>query len=198
MSETTIRPATPGDVSFFVSLVYFASPEYPIIFGSRSDATMSSLFKRRRNLFSHEFAQVALVDGRPAGFMLAYDYKQKKTLAASTAAMIAMTAGFTLLKSVPFLVKNADVLERIEPGEYFLSNIVVCDGFRGHGVGAVLMKKLEKDALARGCDKVVLETNAENARAISFYAGLGYSVVDTFSFVLSGGKRTYRRMAKNV
>jgi len=159
---------------------------------------MSSLFKRRRNLFSHEFAQVALVDGRPAGFMLAYDYEKKKKLAAATAAMIAMSAGFELIRSVPFLVKNADILERIEQGEYFLSNIAVSDSFRRCGVGAEMMRKLEKDALACGCDKVVLETNAENSRAISFYTGLGYTVADTFSFSLAGEKRTYRRMAKNL
>jgi ribosomal protein S18 acetylase RimI-like enzyme len=159
---------------------------------------MRAVFKRRRNLFSHEFAQVALVDGQSAGFMLAYDYEKKKKLAAVTAAMIAMTAGFELIRSVPFLVKNADILERIEPGEYFLSNIAVSDNFRRCGVGAALMEKLEQDALARGCDRVVLETNAENSRAISFYTCLGYAVVDTFSFVLDGKKRTYRRMAKKL
>ncbi len=109
-----------------------------------------------------------------------------------------MTAGFELIKNVPFLVKNANNLERVEPGGYYLSNIVVSDSFRGRGVGAALMKKLEQDAIARGCEKVVLETNAENTRAISFYTGLGFTVADTFSFALAGEKRTYRRMAKYV
>jgi len=198
MTNVKIRPATPGDTDFFLSNVYFSSPEYPIIFGGRADATMRAVFKQPRNLFSHEFAQIALVDGRPAGFTLAYNYVQKKKLAAATAAIIVMAAGFELIKSVPFLVKNANNLERVEPGGYYLSNIVVSDSFRGCGVGAALMKKLEQDAIARGCEKVVLETNAENTRAISFYTGLGFTVSDTFSFALAGEKRTYRRMAKYV
>jgi len=55
-----------------------------------------------------------------------------------------------------------------------LDNVVVDVKYRSMGIGAQLCKKIEEDAITRGCKFMVLDCFLENKRAQEFYNRLGY------------------------
>jgi GNAT superfamily N-acetyltransferase len=52
--------------------------------------------------------------------------------------------------------------------------ISVADGWRGRGIGTVLMEAAEASARRRGAEQVILDMHAANAGARRFYHRLGY------------------------
>ena len=59
--------------------------------------------------------------------------------------------------------------------------------YRGQGVAADLVRRLEKDLVSRGCSKVNLQVRTSNKKAVAFYQKLGYTVEERVSM----GKRLY-------
>lgn len=53
-----------------------------------------------------------------------------------------------------------------------LSHVWVHEGHRGHGLGTLLVRSAETEAVARGCLRVVLATH--NFQAPGFYERMGY------------------------
>jgi GNAT superfamily N-acetyltransferase len=66
-----------------------------------------------------------------------------------------------------------------------LAAMVVGEPFRRRGVGIRLMEEIEREARARGCMNLVLNTHERRADAHAFYEALGY-------------EHTGRRYAKNL
>ena len=60
------------------------------------------------------------------------------------------------------------------PGETTLTNIAVRTEYQKNKVGDSLLKIIEKDALQKGSDIVLLEVRESNEIAISFYENKGY------------------------
>ncbi|KAA3634984.1 MAG: GNAT family N-acetyltransferase [Calditrichaeota bacterium] len=58
-----------------------------------------------------------------------------------------------------------------------LYNIGVDPVFQGKGFGNILLKECEREAIRRGCDKIVLEVREGNHHAVEFYKNHGYTSV---------------------
>lgn len=58
-----------------------------------------------------------------------------------------------------------------------VAGLVVDEGYRGRGVGRVLMEQAERWAQERGCRSVRLRSNVVRSRAHAFYERLGYQVI---------------------
>lgn len=75
------------------------------------------------------------------------------------------------------------------PGlEVELQTLYVQEHFIGHGIGKSLLKAAEAKARERSAAPLWLSVNAENARALAFYARQGYAKVGTMYFVLGEGR----------
>lgn len=63
----------------------------------------------------------------------------------------------------------------IEPftDHIFLANLMILQKFQGQGIGKIIMKDL-----IRNNPKIVLEVLKVNQRAIQFYQGLGFEIVE--------------------
>jgi ribosomal protein S18 acetylase RimI-like enzyme len=54
-------------------------------------------------------------------------------------------------------------------------DLAILPEWRGRGVGRALLAAAEERACARGCGKLTLEVQDENARARALYAGFGFA-----------------------
>ncbi|XP_062610236.1 uncharacterized protein LOC134272016 [Saccostrea cucullata] len=62
----------------------------------------------------------------------------------------------------------------IPRSEAYLHYLAIEEKFKGQGYGTALLKKVEKEAVSRQCNKIFLLTFPSNTRAIKFYERHGY------------------------
>ncbi len=87
-------------------------------------------------------------------------------------------------------------LERIDQGTAKMRQVAVLDSMRGLGIGAALVKLVEREALAWGCRWIV--ANARET-ALGFYVKLGYeSLPGVFLEVGIPHRRVRRCLVKEV
>ncbi len=72
-------------------------------------------------------------------------------------------------------------------GVGYLSELVVADDARGHGIGSHLLASFESLAARRGCTRLALRTDA-GSRAVGFYEQRGWRVEATFTEWLAGAE----------
>jgi len=72
---------------------------------------------------------------------------------------------------------------RIDGPRAHAQRVAVREAYRGQGVGAAVMYKLEGLAAAQGCAEVVL---GSQDHAVPFYRAIGYHVVDPEPYVEAG------------
>lgn len=78
-------------------------------------------------------------------------------------------AGVAALHAIP-------LLERDESRGRLVA-LVVDEAYRGHGVGRVLMDRVEREARGLGCRDLEITSARDRAAAQRFYLGLGYEDV---------------------
>ena len=59
-----------------------------------------------------------------------------------------------------------------------MEDVVVAEGFRGAGVGRLLVSKMGEWAAARGASRLQLLADRQNSRALAFYAGLDWRTTE--------------------
>jgi GNAT superfamily N-acetyltransferase len=60
-------------------------------------------------------------------------------------------------------------------GDCLVEDVFVDASARGHGVGRALLEKATERALERGCRRMELDVNEENAAAIALYTSFGFT-----------------------
>jgi len=90
---------------------------------------------------------------------------------------VAETEGI-IVGFVHALVKDAPDIPIFVP-RYFtvVDNIVVKPGFQNHGIGELLMDKMQVWSIAKGATSIELNVYEFNSNAISFYARCGYKTL---------------------
>jgi GNAT superfamily N-acetyltransferase len=78
----------------------------------------------------------------------------------------------------------------------FVELLFVPDELRGQGVGTDLMRRAEREALARGCHSAWLDTFEFQAR--DFYERLGYTCFGELSDYPAGNRRYFMKKALRV
>ncbi len=71
----------------------------------------------------------------------------------------------------------------VEPVSALIAGLVIGEGHRSEGIGAVLLAAAEAWARARGCQRLVVATRVTRERAHRFYAREGYEVSKTSYFL---------------
>ena len=71
----------------------------------------------------------------------------------------------------------------VEPASAMILGLVIGEGHRSGGIGAVLLTAAENWARARGCQRLVVATRITRERAHRFYAREGYEVSKTSYFL---------------
>jgi ribosomal protein S18 acetylase RimI-like enzyme len=63
----------------------------------------------------------------------------------------------------------------------WIYSVAVSPSYRRAGIGARLMRRVERELRTRGCPKVNLQVRGGNTGAADFYESLGYAVEDRVS-----------------
>jgi len=76
------------------------------------------------------------------------------------------------------IVRDTPVFPVFVPRRYaIVDGIVVKSGFQNHGIGRILMDKMQEWATAKGAASIELNVYEFNKTAISFYERLGYQTL---------------------
>jgi ribosomal-protein-alanine N-acetyltransferase len=92
----------------------------------------------------------------------------RNLLLSPSACCLAAYHGGELVGSMVVLFRSTSRVARIY-------SLAVATTARGMGVGRRMMARAEKEARARGCDRLRLEVRMDNLPAIRLYEGLGFT-----------------------
>jgi ribosomal protein S18 acetylase RimI-like enzyme len=184
MAEIQIRSAIADDADKSTRLIYMTMGSLAdYLLGGDDDGAakgvISQLFRRQKNRYSHQYTNLAIIDGEVAGLLLSYPGKVLKSLNFPMArSMFAVNELPQLLRffyrSLPLIKINEAAAD-----EYFISNLAIFPEFQGHGVGKFLMSLAEKKAKESGLNKCALTVEIKNSHAVELYQYLGYQIVET-------------------
>ena len=187
------------EAEHFARLMEISAPEYfPALLGPRFSELFRRLFLEKQNLFSHEHVVFAIYGGQIAGMLLSYDWKVKEREEKRTGWLMMKSLGFDFLRKLPGFISSTSGSGRLERGDYYVSNVAVYPEFRGKGIGKALMLEAERLAKESGAERIVLDVETDNERAIAIYKKLGYSVEREHSLELEGKTYEFYRMAKEL
>ncbi len=119
---------------------------------------------------------------KPDGTVREQDYFLGLSADENVALLVAET-GKDLVGFVHAMVRDTPAIPVFVPRRYaIVDGIVVKSGFQNHGIGRILMEKMQEWALTKGATSIELNVYEFNETAISFYERLGYQ---TFSRKMS-------------
>ncbi|AEK72049.1 acetyltransferase [Thermococcus sp. 4557] len=187
------------EAEHFARLMEISAPEYfPALLGPRFSELFRRLYIEKANLFSHEHVVFAIYRGQIAGMLLSYDWKVKEMEEKRTGWLMMKSLGFDFLRKLPGFISSTSGSGRLERGDYYVSNVAVYPEFRGKGIGKALMLEAERLAKESGAERIVLDVERDNERAIAIYKKLGYSVEREHSVELEGRTYEFYRMVKGL
>jgi ribosomal protein S18 acetylase RimI-like enzyme len=176
MARITIRKGKPEDSAYFSQLMLFSAPEFfPYIFGSNVRDIVRNLFKEKRNWFSFENSYFVKVDGDIAGMALVFGSRLKKEEEPRTIGLLAKYMEGSSFMEPPD-PRTKEYTAQIGKRDYYISNIGIFPKFRCMGCGTKLLERVEKEAKKIGSERMVLDVEVDNERAIKLYERLGYHI----------------------
>ena len=98
------------------------------------------------------------------------------------------------LRVLKNLIHVASIVTKPDAGELYLSNLGVCHGERGRGIGRAMIDTKRKEARAKGYGKLALDVADTNPRAEKLYRRIGFEVVG--EKVFSGAANGFPKFKK--
>ncbi|MFB0515648.1 MAG: GNAT family N-acetyltransferase [Candidatus Neomarinimicrobiota bacterium] len=189
-----IRAANADDALIGTQLIYLPMGELgDFLFGlgepGMAQEVLGKLFAEACNLFSHQFAYIAIKSDQVVGLLLAYPGPLIRNLALTMAKQLLNIYGVPRMGR---FIWNAVPLSRIRepaPDEYFINTLAVLPDYQGQGIGTQLLAYAEYQAKSEGMRKCALDVDIENDGACRLYSRLGYSIVNSVR-----SKRLIRRI----
>ena len=195
-----LRPADENDMEFAFSMMLTAGGgfvEKALGVGSSELAKkiFLTLWTGKPNRFHCHNAHIAETNGIKTGFISSYSTDDKYYSGIPTGRIL--TAGGLRLVSY-YLLRPGFVLKLIrlpegKSGELYIGAAAVIEGFRGKGIGTLLMEKAFDKAKGYGLKTVSLTVSRDNHEAVRFYRSLGFCSDDSV-----GRKQPVYRMSVSL
>ena len=91
------------------------------------------------------------------------------------------------------------ILAQVTEGDYYVSNMAVYPELRRLGFGTKLFKVIEEEARAAGSQRIVLDVETDNTKAVKLYRRLGYNIEKRSPIVETGVKNfEFFKMCKEI
>jgi ribosomal protein S18 acetylase RimI-like enzyme len=114
---------------------------------------------------------------KPSGAAREQDYYWG-LIADENVALRVAEVGKNLVGFAHAFVRDTPVLPVFVPRRYaIVESIVLKSGFQNHGIGRILMAKMQEWAIAKDATSIELNVYEFNETAISFYERLGYQTL---------------------
>ncbi|MBO6023956.1 MAG: GNAT family N-acetyltransferase [Bacteroidales bacterium] len=116
-------------------------------------------------LYSYLNTRIAEVDGNRVGALVAYDGARYASLRAKTFGLVQQTSDMDL---------SRNAMETV-PGEFYLDSMAVLSGYRGLGIGKMLISDRMDYALRNSFKKVTLLVDKDKPRLQRYYESDGFA-----------------------
>ncbi|MCD6358939.1 MAG: GNAT family N-acetyltransferase [Dehalococcoidia bacterium] len=186
-TKLTIRSAMPEDAEVGAQLICMAMGEVAVfLFGfhnpDRAREVVEKLFANGNNRFSHQFADMAIVDGNAVGLLFSCSGEEVKQL--STPMVWQTMRIYNPLEFLLFLRNTVPLVggKEAEADEYFISDLAVLPEFQKKGIGTLLLAHAEDKAKAERLKKCSLTVAIDNNNALKLYQRIGYQIVENIKF----------------
>jgi len=186
--QLTIKKGNSNNSGDFAKLIVISAPLFfPALLGPHLDNFIENVYKRPGNLFNHEHAWFAEIQGKPTGMLLGYsgDVKRKEGLLTGLL-FFKYFIKYGFPQKIIFLLKTQNFFPKVENDDFYISNLAVFPEYQNRGIGVHLLQFAESEALSNRCVSMVLDVEAENQRAIKFYQKNGYIMKSTSSSLQLG------------
>lgn len=196
----TIREGVPSDAGDFAELVLLSSPAlFPALYGNDVSDLMRRMYRRPRNLFSHDHTFFAELSGKRAGMLLGYSWQSKKQQDLRTGLLLLREMKLRFIFRLPAFLKARNAIGMVNEGEFYISNLATHTSYQSTGIGTRLIHEAEKQGRKGGAAKVTLDVEAENSIAIELYRKLGFAIDRESSLRLRGDRPfEFYRMSKQL
>lgn len=183
----------------FINLILFTGEKiFYSIFGKNVKNILKNLYREKENQFSYEFTNFIEVQNKICGMLLSYSYDDKKKVELNTGRFLLKIMKIDFLKIFPNLLKSFFVLEKLDKGDYYISNIATYPSFRGIGLGTKLLTFSEDVAKNRKMKRLVLEVEKENKNAIKVYENFGFKKEKDLDLKIEDKTFSFYKMVKNL
>jgi ribosomal protein S18 acetylase RimI-like enzyme len=204
-----IRPAVPQDAQMAAGLLADSMGEAGLVLmglGQRETmlCSLTNIFPYPNTRYSMDCAWMAVVDGQPAGLLLAFPgYELDSRL---MGLMIPMFKVYGLVDLMRLVWRSFPVItgEETEPQQFYIAQMAVLPSYRQRGIGTALLAFAEQLALRRGLTECSLIVEIGNDAARSLYLHTGYEVTgrhETPALVgryhLAGHERMVKKLGVN-
>jgi ribosomal protein S18 acetylase RimI-like enzyme len=162
---------------------------------------LGRLFSAQGNLFSHEFAAVAMAADEIAGLVLGYPARRLWMREFRTACQLSRAAGMAGVFRTAIRSRHFIGSKQTEGDEYFIAHLSVLKAYQGQGIARALLSHAERAARGMGIRKASLTVDVENERAPAVYRRSGYDIVGSVMFAALEreiGFRGFHRMVKRL
>jgi len=177
MGNIIIRKGRTEDAKDFSQLILLSTTNFfPSIFASNIEEVMRKIFQQPDNLFGFEHSYFIEVNDKIAGMALGYNWEQKKREGLHTGLLLVKYLKLSFFTRIFYLLKAQGIVGKISEKEYYLSNITVYPEFRALGLGTKLFSKIKRESEKTGVNKIVLDVETNNKKAIKLYERLGYII----------------------
>jgi len=177
MDNIIIRKGRTEDAQDFSQLILLsAATFFSSIFASNTEEIMKKIFQQPGNLFSFEHSYFIEVNNKIAGMALGYNWEQKRREELHTGLLLVKYLKWSFFTRIFYLLKAQSLVGKVLENEYYLSNIAVYPAFRALGLGTKLFSEIKRESDKTGANKIVLDVETNNKRAIKLYEKLGYII----------------------
>lgn len=107
---------------------------------------------------------------------MGYNWEQKRQEELHTGLLLIKYLKWSLFIRFFYLLKAQNIVGKLAENEYYLSNIAVYPEFRSLGLGTKLLSEIEREARKTGSNKIVLDVETSNQRALKLYERIGYTI----------------------
>lgn len=177
MNNIIIRKGRIEDAQDFSQLILLsAATFFPSIFASNTEEVMRKIFQQPGNLFSFEHSYFIEVNDKIAGMALGYNWEQKRREELHTGLLLVKYLKWSFFTRIFYLLKAQGIVGKVSENEYYLSNIAVYPEFRALGLGTKLFSEIKWESEKTGINKIVLDVETNNKKAVRLYERLGYVI----------------------
>lgn len=191
-----------GRAKSLARLIFRTEPEvFLSIYGSedRGVKVIRNLIAAGGNYFGAENIFVAESGDTIAGMLVGYAGREQKDFASKDPAVYRKAAGLAGNLAIFFRSRFGLMrfgTHRVPDDTYFISDISVLPDYRNRGIGSRLVENAVRDAVSKGCTRVVLDVYYPNAGAKRLYERLGFREYSRHTGLYRGRTNGFYHMEK--
>ena len=200
-SGISLRPATPDPAegrAFGRYLDQAAEGFFRFWLGGRFEEILATAFVEEKHDLSFENVTFAETDGHLVGMVSGYTAQQHRL---STLRPLERAAGrFPVRMMVvgALCAPMLRIIDTVADGDFYLQSVAIDEGLRGRGIGSLLIDSLERQAVASGATRLVLDVSGSNEAARRLYERRGMTVDGQWPRRLRIPGLSFLRMVKNL